>query len=103
MKPLFPALLITALLAPSLAKAATCDKCSDLPKLEKELFEQEWLQDQFRQYAEYKSHVTPTAEEKKYQGADVAALQREVTAAFNKWLKSPAGGGGGVGGAELGT
>ncbi|HVO31484.1 MAG TPA: hypothetical protein VMV18_12130 [bacterium] len=101
MKLLLPLMATASLLVPSLASAASCSDCKDLPRLEKELFEQEFLQQAFRQYANYEKNIPA----KKGDETDVEALQRSVTADFNAWLHSPAGGGNrnAHGGAAWGT
>lgn len=73
-----------------------CDRCEDLPLLMKELKEQEWLRDKFFHYSPW---------EKGYQlsASDVDDLQAQVQKAFNAWLKTPAGGGGGAGEPTMGT
>ena len=65
-----------ALAFPVAAQAATpCDDCKHLPKLEKELFEQEWLQHEFHEYARgLKSPVTSD------RSNTAAAMRTEVTA-----------------------
>jgi hypothetical protein len=96
---LFVALgIIIALAAPALA-APPCNRCRDLPKLEKELFEQEWLQHEFHQYA--LGDKTPPAGDP---GDTAGAMRDQVLADFNAWMKSSAGGGkGGNGGPALAT
>lgn len=91
---------LLALTSPALAAPPTCDKCKDLPRLERELFEQEWLQREFHEYARYGKALPAGGAP----GDSADAMVRQVTSDFNAWLKSPAGGGGGRdGAAELGT
>jgi hypothetical protein len=80
--------------------APRCDRCKDLPKLEKELFEQEYLQHEFREWALGNRRLRPNGDPK-----DTAGTMRDqVIESFNAWLKTPAGGGkGGNGRPELGT
>ncbi len=83
----------------SAALAAPCG-CKSLPSLEQELFEQEWLQREFQEYAMGNKRAP-----KPGTGQTAAdALAGQVLADFRSWLGSPAGGGGARGGApELGT
>jgi hypothetical protein len=102
------ALVVGLLWAPSPASAVPkktpgapprCDRCEDLPMLEEQFFQQEFLRNAFNEYLVWKLPSIP-------KGSDVSATQAmvdRVTADFNAYLNSPAGGGGGVGGAELGT
>lgn len=91
------------LLAPAAALGAEptpagprCDQCQDLAGLLQEIKEQEWLRDKFREYTPDSSY--------QLMAADVAELQQKVQSAFNKWLDSPEGGGGGRSGAPaMGT
>ena len=65
-----------------------CDRCQDLPKLEKEVFEQEFLANLFRQYWMYKGpKITPCPGQ-----SLTSAMVNSVTAAFNAYLQSAAGG-----------
>lgn len=91
---------LLALTSSALAAPPTCDKCKDLLKLERELFEQEWLQHEFHEYARYAKALPAGGAP----GDSSNAMVKQVTADFNAWLKSPAGGGGARdGAAELGT
>ncbi len=74
-------------------------QCKDLPAMEQELFEQEWLQREFYEYLlGNKSPPTPGPKQ-----TSARALSNQVTRAFNQWRRSAAGGGGqGGGGAALG-
>jgi len=64
--------------------------------LMQEIKEQEWLRDKFREYTPDSSY--------QLMAADVEDLQQKVKNAFNKWLDSPEGGGGGRSGAPaMGT
>jgi hypothetical protein len=76
-----------------------CDRCEDLPMLENQLFQQEFLQKRFEDYVVYKLPTLP----KGYDGTAKDYMVEQIIAAFNAYLNSPAGGGGGVGSAELGT
>jgi hypothetical protein len=76
-----------------------CDRCKDLPMLEEQFFQQEFLRKAFQEYLDWKLPSIP-------KGSDASATQAmvdQITAAFTAFLNSPAGGGGGSGGAELGT
>jgi hypothetical protein len=91
--------VLLALACASASFAAPCE-CKQLPALEQELFEQEWLQREFYEYAlGNKTPPRPTGDQT---GAE--ALAGQVLASFRAWLHSPAGSGGSRGGApELGT
>jgi hypothetical protein len=73
-------------------------KCKDLPRMEQELFEQEWLQREFYDYLiEKKTPPKPAP------GQTAArALSGQVITDFKNWRGSPAGGGRRGGGAALG-
>lgn len=97
---LFLAIGIVLMLAgPALAAPPSCSRCKDLPKLEKELFQQEWLQHEFHEYAlgnKWPSGGAP--------GDTAKAMRDQVLADFNAWLGTAAGGGSkGNGHAALGT
>lgn len=66
-----------------------CDRCQDLPTLEKEVFEQEFLADLFRQYWTGKKPI-PSPKCKDQTPTD--AMVNEATDAFNQYLRGPAGG-----------
>jgi hypothetical protein len=76
-----------------------CDRCQDLPMLEEQFFQQEFLRQAFNEYLVWKLPPIP----KNKDTSATQAMVDQVTADFNAYLNSPAGGGGGVGGAELGT
>jgi hypothetical protein len=78
--------IVIALAAPAFA-APICNRCGDLPKLEKELSEQEWLQHEFHQYA--LGNKWPRGGDS---GDTAQAMRDQVIADMNAWLKSPAGG-----------
>jgi hypothetical protein len=88
------ALLVVAALAAPLAGAAPKPKpkgpcqCKDLPAMEQELFEQEWLQREFYEYALGNKAPPPP------HGKDTTAdsLKAQVLSDFIAWRKSPAGG-----------
>lgn len=88
-----------ALASPALAASPSCDECRDLPKLQQELFEQEWLQHEFRQYALGNKSIPSGGDPKN----TAQTLADKVTADFRAWLKTPAGGGKRDGNPELGT
>jgi hypothetical protein len=79
--------LLLAVPAASQGYPKTCDSCEDLPSLMKELKEQEWLRDRFYSFSPWEKVYPFTA-------GSVKDLQSRVQAAFNAWLKTPAGGGG---------
>jgi hypothetical protein len=78
---------------------APCNKCSDLPKLYKELAEQQFLRDRFQEFIDWRLPPIPK-DPKKSAGA---AMRDWVTAEFTRYLNSPAGGGNGFGQPEMGT
>jgi hypothetical protein len=80
---------------------APCNRCSDLPKLTKELNEQQKLRDEFQKYVDYK--LPPYAKDPKNDPGATRRMRDDVEAIFTVWLNSPAGGGGGFGQAEMGT
>lgn len=91
--------LAIASAAATQAAAQPCG-CKKLPALEQELFEQEWLQHEFHEYA--LGNKTPPSPTGKQTSSD--ALAAQVLADFRSRKRSPAGGGRGRGGApELGT
>jgi hypothetical protein len=82
-----------------------CNRCSDLPRLNKELAEQQWLRDKFQEFIDWR--LPPVAKpdddaEKKKMGP-TALMVDWIQAAFDAYLGSAAGGGGGKGRATLGT
>lgn len=84
--------------AASFAAKGPC-QCKDLPAMEQELFEQEWLQREFYEYL-IGNKPPPTAGPNQ---TSAGALSNQVTQSFNQWRRSAAGGGGqGSGGAALG-
>jgi len=85
--------------APKSAGPPRCDRCQDLPMLEAQLFQQEFLRKAFEDYVAWKVPAVP----KGYDGTGKDFMVETVTADFNRYLNSPAGGGGGSGAAELGT
>jgi hypothetical protein len=101
--------------APTIPKwnGPPCDSCEALSALEEQLFQQELLRDEFQKYASKEKFPVPpdgyTKVRKTPQGLEVSGTATDfmvdsVTAAFQAYLDSPAGGGsGGVGQAELGT
>lgn len=91
--------LVIGLSTASSISAAPCG-CKKLPALEQELFEQEWLQREFHEYAlGKKSPPMPSSEQ-----TPSDALAAQVLSDFKAWESSPAGGRRGRGGApELGT
>lgn len=100
MKALLVLGFLLALASPALAASPSCDKCRDLPTLQQELFEQEWLQHEFRQYALGNRSLPPGGDPEN----TAHTLAEQVKADFKKWLKSEAGGGGKRDGdPELGT
>jgi len=78
---------------------APCNKCSDLPKLYKELAEQQFLRDRFQEFIDWRLPPIPK-DPKKSAGQ---AMRDWVTAEFTRYLNSPAGGGNGFGQPEMGT
>lgn len=82
-------------------RAPTCNRCKDLPMLEQQLFQQEFLHDQFNDYVTHKVPTKPP--DFKGDGTGRDYMIATVIKAFNDYLNSPAGGGSGVGQAELGT
>lgn len=76
-----------------------CDRCRDLPMLESQLFQQEFLRKAFQEYVDWKVPSVPSG----YDGTGRDFMVETITAQFNAYLNSPAGGGGGRGAAELGT
>jgi hypothetical protein len=84
--------LVVAALAAPLAGAAPKPKgpcqCKDLPAMEQELFEQEWLQREFYEYA--LGNKAPPPPQGKQTTAD--SLKAQVLSDFIAWRKSPAGG-----------
>ena len=80
---------------------APCNRCSDLPKLTKELNEQQKLREEFQKYVDYK--LPPYAKDPKNDPGATRRMRDDVEAIFTAWLNSPAGGGGGFGQAEMGT
>jgi hypothetical protein len=101
-----PALLVAGLLALPAAgagkkKSPTCNRCKDLPMLEQQLFQQEFLRDQFNEYVIRKVPTRPA--DFQGDGTGLEYMRATIIAAFNAYLNSPAGGGGGSGQAELGT
>jgi len=82
-------------------RAPTCNRCKDLPMLEAQLNQQQFLHDQFNDYLTYKVPTRPA--NYSGDGGSLDYMIATVLAAFNAYLNSPAGGGGGSGAAELGT
>jgi hypothetical protein len=79
-----------------------CDKCSDLPKLNKELSEQQFLRDKFQEFIDWR--LPPLAKEPGDMKKSAGELMRDaVTREFTTYLNSPAGGGNGFGQPEMGT
>ncbi len=96
-------LFVLVLLLPEVARAGTdgCE-CSDLRKLERELWEQEFVYRAFREYAN--GEKSPNDLKTKKGDNDVEWMTNDVTAALGAWMRSPAGGGKkGNPGAALGT
>lgn len=93
-------LLLSLLPAGHAAAGSSCNRCRDLPALERELFEQEWLQHEFHEYALGNKRPPPPAPDKSWSDS----LAAQVLADFQSWLRSPAGAGGSKSAApELGT
>ena len=90
---LLPAALLL-LLSPAAHAAKPCT-CTDLPALEQELRDQEWLRHAFEQYTPVSSY--------QLSAKDTKDLQQRVKAKFDKYKASPAGGGSGPGAASLGV
>lgn len=94
-------LLLTApLLHAAPAPAAECKPaCAELPAMERELFNQEFLQDRFNRYMSYELVANPQmAPDPDHPGTQamesmIAALQREAAAALTRYMRSAAGGG----------
>ena len=81
---------------------APCDKCSDLPKLTKELAEQQFLRDKFQEFIDWR--LPPIAKDPGDKDKSPGELMRDwVTREFTRYLNSPEGGGNGFGQPEMGT
>src|SRR5205823_7330448 len=73
-----------SLLLPALARAERPCQCSDLPKMESQLFEQEWLQKAFREY----DGTDPMGA---YVG-DPQTMVNNITHRLNQWEAGESGG-----------
>jgi hypothetical protein len=79
-----------------------CNRCSDLPKLNKELAEQQFLRDKFQEFIDWRlPPLAKTADDKEKSAGEL--MRDWVTAEFTKYLNSPEGGGSGFGQPEMGT
>jgi hypothetical protein len=79
-----------------------CNRCSDLPKLNRELAQQMFLRDKFQEFIDWR--LPPIAKDPKDKDKSAGQMMRDwVTARFNEYLNSPEGGGGGFGQPEMGT
>jgi hypothetical protein len=85
--------------APKASGPPRCERCSDLPMLEGQFFQQEFLRKAFEEYVNWKLPSVPSG----YEGTAKDFMVETITAAFSQYLNSPAGGGGGTAAAELGT
>ena len=79
-----------------------CNRCSDLPKLYKELTEQQYLRDKFQEFSDWR--LPPIAKTPEDMKKSAGELMRDwVTQEFTNYLNSPEGGGSGFGQPEMGT
>jgi hypothetical protein len=81
---------LAALAAPPMASAEEClPKCTDLPAMEKELFDSEFLQALFKKYVDLDRIPKPTEPGESM----IDAMQREARVGLDEFNGSPAGGG----------
>ena len=74
---------------------APCNRCSNLPRLTKELNEQQKLRDEFQKYVDYK--LPPYAKDPNNDPGATRRMRDDVETIFTAWMNTPAGGGGGFG------
>ena len=86
------------------APPGPCNRCSDLPRLNKELSEQQFVRDKFQEFIDWRLPpiAKPTDDDKKKKMGPTALMVDFINAEFSQYLHSP-GGGGGHGRATLGT
>jgi hypothetical protein len=101
-----PAVLVWTVGSPAVVRAADpppppqcAPKCAELPTMETELFNQEYLQARFKKYLTYDvvpvPGPTPDPDHpgKMVQENMIEAMQRDAQEALNRFMESPAGGG----------